>query len=335
MAIEARRILLVHQGKALLPELAAYRRYFTAQGYACEALTADHLDPHLTLPSTILWLFMGFYPHPYRAAWVVHDYRSLSTGHCPGIKDKLKRLLHPRPDLRVFLNAALRDTIGFRDGVPSTLLDMGVPGEIGQLRAPLPALYDFVYVGELSRERESQRMLTRFLDRYGQRRSLLLIGPCEPAIRRRFAVHPRLYFTGRLPQEQVFGLIQRSTVGVCFVPDRRPYRLQTPTKLLEYAALGKPVIANDTPGMHRTAERLGLRLRLMQGYRFPPEEELAALLDNCHLDPQALTWDRAIRAARLDCWLPRSDSRPPNPGLSRNATFESPDSQKANTRLGA
>jgi len=304
MATESRHILLVHQGKASLPELSAYRDYFTARSYRCEAITADRLDPHQSLPNTILWLFMGLYRRRYGAEFVVHDYRSLSTGRWPRAKDRLKRMLNDRPDLRVFLNTGVRDAMGFHDGVPSLLLDMGIPEGLQAYRTPLPAEYDFVYVGDISRERESQQMIERFLERYGTRRSLLLVGPCEEEIRAQFESYPNLHFTGRIPQEEVFARVQRANVALCFIPDRYPYRLQTPTKLLEYAALGKRIIANDLASTKETAERLGIRLRLMTGYEFPPEAELAALEENRGLDPEDLSWESVIAGAEMERYLP-------------------------------
>jgi len=304
MATEPKRILLVHQDKANLPELAAYQDHFSARGYDCEATTADRLDPHRPLPGTILWLFMGLYRQPYRADFVIHDYRSLSTGRWPRAKDRLKRMLNARPDLRVFLNAGVRDAMGFRDRVPALLLDMGIPQRLLDYRTPQPAAFDFVYVGDISRERASELMMERFLERYGDRRSLLLIGPCEPQIRARFEARSNLHFSGRLPQEQVFAQVQRADIALCFIPDRYPYRLQTPTKLLEYAALGKRILANDLASTRETARRLGIRLRLMPGYQFPPEQELADLEENRGLDPRGLSWEQVISDAGLQHYLP-------------------------------
>jgi glycosyltransferase involved in cell wall biosynthesis len=304
MATEATRILLVHQGKASLPELVAYRDHFQNRGYQCRAITWDRLHRDQALPDTVLWLFMGLYPHNYRAGFVVHDYRSLSTGRLPRLKDRVKRRFNGKPDLRVFLNPGVRDALDFRDGIPSTLIDMGIPDSLWAYRAPVPPAFDFVYVGDVSRERASDRMIERFLARYGDRRSLLLVGPCEPAIRNRFQDRANLHFAGRLPQEQVFAQVQRADIGLCFIPDRYPYSLQTPTKLLEYAALGRRIVANDLASTREAAERLGIRLRLMAGYGFPPEAELATLEDNRHLDPTSLSWERAIRTAGLERYLP-------------------------------
>lgn len=304
MAIEQRPILLVHRGKANLPELTAYRDYFSARGYICVSTTAGHLGLTKPPPGAILWLFMGLYRRRFQAEFVVHDYRSLSTGRLPRVKDLVKRMFNGRPDLRVFLNARVRDAMGFHDGVPSLLLDMGVPERLWDYRASLPIAFDFVYVGDISRERGSQRMIERFLARYGNRRTLLLIGPWEPEIHARFGDCPNLHFTGRIPQEQVFAQVQRAAIALCFIPNRYPYHLQTPTKLLEYAALGKPILANELASTRETARRLDIRVRWMPDYDFPTEGELATLADNRHLDPRKLSWERVLGTAGPERCLP-------------------------------
>jgi glycosyltransferase involved in cell wall biosynthesis len=299
-----RRVLLVHRGLANLPELGAYAAWFTGRGYPCTGIAPGALPPAGGLADTVLWRFMGIYPRHCQAAFVVHDYRSLSTGHLPHLKDALKRTLNPRPDLRVFLNPAVAAAMHFRDRVPQVFLDMGVPAAVAAFRVPVPPRYDFVYVGDISRERDTEQLIECFLARYGTRRSLLLVGAWDAAIHARFAHRPNLHFTGRVPQPRVFELVQQCAIALCFIPDRYPYRLQTPTKLLEYAALGKPVIANELASTRATAGRLGLNVRLMPGFVLPPETELAGLPDNRHLDPAALSWERAIRTAGLEPWFP-------------------------------
>jgi glycosyltransferase involved in cell wall biosynthesis len=304
-AAPGRRVLLVHRGLANLPELGAYSAWFAGRGYPCAGIAPTALPRTAHLDDAVLWLFMGIYPRQYRAAFVVHDYRSLSTGHLPHLKDRLKRTMNARPDLRVFLNPAVAAAMGFRDRVPHRFLDMGVPaGLLAFFRTPVPPRHDFVYVGDVSRERGAERMIERFLARYGSRRSLLLVGAWEPAIHARFAGHPNLRFTGRVPQTRVFELVQHAAIALCFVPNRYPYQLQTPTKLLEYAALGKPIIANELASTRAMIERLGLRVRLMPDYDLPPEAELAGLRDNRHLDPATLSWDQAIRVSGLADWFP-------------------------------
>ena len=105
-------------------------------------------------------------------------------------------------------------------------------------------------------------------------------------------------------QEQVFAQVQQSDIALCFIPNRYPYHLQTPTKLLEYAALGKRILANDLASTRNTAQRLGIRLRLMPGYEFPPNEELADLENNRGPDPRGVLWERVISGAGLERYLP-------------------------------
>lgn len=54
-------------------------------------------------------------------------------------------------------------------------------------------------------------------------------------------------FTGLLPQLEAFHLVQQCHVGISVIPRGRLFDVSSPTKLLEYIALGVPVVANDIP----------------------------------------------------------------------------------------
>ncbi len=65
-----------------------------------------------------------------------------------------------------------------------------------------------------------------------------------------------LQFSGRLPNPD--GLAAIRTAGVAIAPllDTPNYRESAPTKILEYLALGLPVVASDLPGTRRLVEGL-------------------------------------------------------------------------------
>ena len=298
-------IVLIHQEGAHLPELAAYpdvlRERFDVR---------DSCEPGEAGEQAILWFFMGFYPARTRARLVIHDYRSLSIGRFAAAKDLLKRLLQPKPDLRIFLNQAVQRRLGFRDNGPALTLDMGVPDWIGQYRSSATGIdrprYGFCYVGESSRERGTDRMLAAFLRSPYRSRGLVLIGRCETAVRRRFEGAPDITFAGVLPQRELFTEICGCDYAVSHFPAHRPHDFQTPTKLLEYAALGKRIIANRSPSNVRTARNEGISIVWAGDDIFDDLQIGPGDPDNADFDYRDITW--SARFARSGI-LERLDAR--------------------------
>ncbi|MBR8129737.1 glycosyltransferase [Burkholderia ambifaria] len=260
------KIYILHPGRAHYPEIDAYTTYFTARGVE---VVAGCLDDYARLAAPgdwILWCIMGFYPRALRARIVIHDYRSLSIGRAAPMKDWIKRHLQPTPDLRIFQNERLRDALAFRDGVPACLLPMGVPDWIFTLaHEPVPAgpAGRFCYIGEMSIERRFDDVLHAYQDyRRSPDDTLVLVGEPDPRIRARFANVPGIAFTGRLSQRDALRVVARSDYAVCYFPTHRPHCYQTPTKLLEYAALGKRILCNGSATHAALSRLLGIRCHM-------------------------------------------------------------------------
>jgi len=60
--------------------------------------------------------------------------------------------------------------------------------------------------------------------------------------------------TGWLPSEQAWKLLVGADAAVSYIPRNQVYDVSSPTKLLEYLALGMPVVANDSPDQVRVLE---------------------------------------------------------------------------------
>ena len=108
------KIFILHPGKANYPEISAYSEYFRQRGWV---VVSGTLDQYQRLPDAgkwVLWCIMGFYPKKLAAKYVIHDYRSLSVGAYSSIKDRLKRALHPKPNLRIFQNSLILGLMGFQ-----------------------------------------------------------------------------------------------------------------------------------------------------------------------------------------------------------------------------
>ncbi len=58
---------------------------------------------------------------------------------------------------------------------------------------------------------------------------------------------PRIRFRGALPRTELFAEIATADIGICFFPHTKTYITASPTKTLEYGALGLTVLVNPMP----------------------------------------------------------------------------------------
>ena len=106
------KILFLRSQKAYLPEVDAYVKYFNSkkefQAYDSSRIKGEYkLDEF-----DVIWEFKGLGGVNTKEKVLVHEYASLSTGGFPKIKNAVKKWLNPKPDLRIFLNANVKDGFG-------------------------------------------------------------------------------------------------------------------------------------------------------------------------------------------------------------------------------
>ena len=140
----------------------------------------------------------------------------------------------------------------FRDIVKATKEKAGHAATIG-------------YLGTLAGERRIDflvRCLARVLSERPEARLLLVGAGNQPGdeeqIRseaRRLNVLDRLEITGFLPREEALRLISEATVCVSPFYPTPILNSTSPTKLIEYMALGRPVVANDHPEQRLVLEQ--------------------------------------------------------------------------------
>lgn len=249
-----KEIFFIKTGKAYLPEIEGYGRAFAKKGFSCGVISPEEVARRDSANSAF-WFFMGFYPHKIVSkGFVVHDYRSLSTGSMRGPKDFLKRAFQPKPSLRVFLNENVKKRMNFKDSVPSCLIDMGVDFPQWGAEKGRDVIYDYVYVGDVSKDRGIDRLLAWFAKTGGGKR-LLLVGRCDEELRDAYG-SPNIIFAGKVERERVYEYLMQSGTGISYVPRGMPYDLQTSTKMLEYAWCGLNILANDSPSNILTAKKL-------------------------------------------------------------------------------
>ncbi len=235
---------------ALIPE-----RSYAPELYALRDYLADSPDVRVELvpaqePTEVrgfdgVYIKMGFAPRwKTNGTPEIHDYSSASTGRFRRTKDMVKSHMSRRPVLRSFLTAAVRERFGFRDGVPSVLRDMGVPDEFlsaGQQRRSTEE-FDLFYAGSISAARRSAELFTA-VEHAGL--TLLAAGHVPADISERFGRSAYVTFSGAVPFADIPELAARCRFGINLTPDITPYNFQTSTKVVEYLALGLPVISND------------------------------------------------------------------------------------------
>lgn len=298
------RIIFVHEGKAAYPDVAACKSHFEDRYIVEERTPAEVADG--SAGDAVLWYMMGFHVRRPPALATIHDYRSLSVGRGRRLKDRLKRMFNYEPTLRLYQNRAIKQALGFGDSVPELFLPMGVPNDIASYRGAATAGDDYCYMGSMLPERQVELMIDSFLKRFGAARRLTLFGAAPAALVQRYRSHANIVFSGMLPQPELFGRLGDFGAAVCYFPNHYPHVLQTPTKLLEYAALGMRIIANEQPQSRQSAAQYGIACHwgpaadmfagAPDGFDWP---------DNAGLDPTPLLWGSVIRESGVEAALAR------------------------------
>lgn len=243
-------------GNAYLPEHYAYADYF-ARTPDIEFVSLPAAAPVRAGEFDYELRYTGLDPFWRPAAVpVIHEYGSLSTGAFAHGRNHVKRLLNRTPVLRVFLMPAVRDGFGFTDGVPSLCRGMGVDEGFFGVTRPAAPEFDLVYCGSVTRSRHVHLLLSA-AQRQGL--SILVIGEPELAIHEAFRDTPGIMFTGRVPRNDIPGLLVRGRCAVNITPDVYPFNLQESTKVLEYCAAGLPVITNFYPWIRQFEQDTGGR----------------------------------------------------------------------------
>lgn len=243
----------IHPGNAYLPELEAYATHLQQWGH--EARSHQHAE---TVPTDarVVWWMCGRVPtaahRRFGRAFQVHEYASASVPPFAWAKDLIKQATQPQPHYRLFQNDWVRQRMGFGDEIPWELRDMGIASAFFQPTSSTGAVdFDMVYLGDM---RRLAHFLPVFegLEQAGLR--TLLIGDMPIHLAARFQAFRHITITGKIPYQEVPAQLRRARCGLNLVPDQPPYTEQTSTKLLEYCAVGLPVISTDYHWVRRFAQ---------------------------------------------------------------------------------
>ena len=234
----------VRNGPAYLPELDAYADFIRSHGHQSQIHTTSTSVPD---HAQVVWWMCGRVlsseARRLKSAFHIHEYASASVPPHARLKDWVKHWAQPKPDYRLFQNGWVRERMGFDDGVPHGLRDMGVaPSFFATTAVPPhpPKTFDLVYLGEMHRLHPFLPLLQAI---HAAGRTLLLVGEVPEALQRQLPTS--VTCTGRVPHSEVPHQLRRAQFGLNLVSNTEPYNQQTSTKLLEYCAVGLPVVSND------------------------------------------------------------------------------------------
>ncbi len=158
-------------------------------------------------------------------------------------------------------SAAMADALAAR-GVPRARMvavpmgvDLALAASVTPAHHPrLAGRRVVTYVGSVARARASLFLLELAAALRVARPDVLLViagdapSPADAAwFRAALAPFDNVLFTGWLPQVDALGYAARADVGISPIPRGELFDVSSPTKLVEYLALGVPVVASDIP----------------------------------------------------------------------------------------
>ena len=205
--------------------------------------------------------------------WLAHALRARAS------RLALYRLLLPRADHLFVQSEAMRAWLAGQglDPARMTAVPMGVDVALFDRAAIAPSTDPrldgrrvVLYLGSVAQSRQSGFLLdVAALLRERLPEVLLVIAGDAPSrdemawMRREIAgraLEEHVLLTGWLPQRAALGYAVRAEVGLSPIPRGRLFDVSSPTKLVEYLALGIPGVANDIPDQAQVVEASGAGL---------------------------------------------------------------------------
>ena len=227
-------------------------------------------------------------------------------------------LVLPRADHVFVQSEAMRAWLAGQGILPGrmTAVPMGVDVDLFERAAIAPSLDArldgrrvVVYLGSVAQSRQSDFLLdVAALLRERLPEVLLVIAGDAPSademawMRREIAgrgLAEHVLLTGWLPQRAALGYAVRAEVGLSPIPRGPLFDVSSPTKLVEYLALGIPSVANDIPDQAQVIAQSGAGLCVpMQAQAFA-DATLRLLADGAlaaSLGERGPEWARAHRS---------------------------------------
>jgi len=196
-----------------------------------------------------------------------------------------------------------------------TAVPMGVDAALFQRAAVAPARDArldgrrvVIYLGRVARSRRSDFLLDVAEElRRSMPEALLVIAGDAPSddemawMRREIAtrgLEHHVLLTGWLPQRTALGYAVRAEVGLSPIPRGTLFDVSSPTKLVEYLALGIPGVANDIPDQKLVIEQSGAGLCVPMEARAFAAATVQLLRDSDSAEQYALRGPAYVKSHR-------------------------------------
>jgi hypothetical protein len=287
------RIAFIHQGRAPLPELEAYTRFFESRGhetFICKKNQEAGFRPDVE------WHFMGLGGERFfKGTTLIHEYASASVPALATLKDNVKRWINKKPDFRIYLNDSVRQSIGYHDNIPFGYRDMGINIDAINNSFSTEKRFDFIYPGSVEPFSFFKKLLLKFTTNEFNSSRLLIISNVPGKISSAWSRFENIEFRSPMSNREVIELIRQSKYGINFRPAVAPFTFQTATKVLEYAACKIPVITTPSTWLSTFKNEYGGNYFILS----PGLENLTwgnlRNFDFQFPERKPLTWDEQIR----------------------------------------
>lgn len=272
----------------------AYERFFSGYDIKCELVNKNDLG--LMHRHVEWWMMPADLTKPKEGIYKIHDYCSSSVPPWRWWKNWWKSFFNSQPDFRLFLNEYVRKTLNFHDHIPFGYRDIGVP-EHWLLTDPFlhEREYDFVYTGDLSPVRQIENLLNCFSTGQMKDYTLLVIGKNYENLQNAYARYPNIVFMGPLPYNSMDSYILKARFGINYIIDKEPFNKQSSIRLLEYAALGLPIVTTQYEWVEQFQQQYGGNFFYLKPNLSNFTWEQVNNLPYSKPDVESLTWENQIR----------------------------------------
>ncbi len=285
-------ISFIKNSNSYLPELDAYKTYIENNKLATVNIFTDANQINCS-NTDFAWIFCGIDRIIDKNILRVHEYHSLSTPPFAYFKDLVKKQMNKNPIARIFLNTYVHDQLGFTDNAPVFYRDMGISDLFFKPSIPKNYEFDFIYIGQINRTRNIDQLLLNFK---GRKSNILLIGTPSNEIYNIFKTFPNVKFYGRVEQNFIPEIARSCRAGINYIPNLRPYSMQTSTKLLEYCALKIPVVTTKYPWVYDFAKSRNANFVFVDA-KFNPDDISVSPVGIP--DVTDLSWDKVISTSGI------------------------------------
>lgn len=296
-----RKIAFIHPGSAYAPELWAYRQFLEKNGFFVQVFKSANENELSGFD--VEWHIMGTDRTPRKKDRIkIHEYVSLSIPPYAKLKDRLKKQINTLPDIRVFGSQFIQKRFWFKDNLPSFYRDAAVAEFFFGNKSIARNQYDFVYSGSTHKSRKIVQFLDAFI-KYLPGRNLLIIGTVPPNLPKRILHTPSIVFSGPLPYQQVPAYLLKARYAINFIPDVYPFNQQRPLKMLEYCAVGLPVITTSYNWVNQFEQDRNARFfKLKPDLRNLDMRQIESF-DYHTPDVADLVWENILQKSGIVNWL--------------------------------